>query len=148
VKSQILSILNATGCLILTAVVIALWIHERSLNHSLENANARIFSAETALKTETQLADALERDITALKESIKATQESAVRTSLLLDEKEALTSSLQTEVTASREQMTVWQAALTERDNKLRELSTELANTRARLDTAVARLKAAAAPQQ
>lgn len=145
-KPPILPILNAIGCLILTALVVILWNHERSLNRALELANVRVTKTQTLFDTETQRATALERDISVLKESIQATQESAEKTSGLLDQKESQNQTLQSEISAAREQVTVWQSSLTERDTKLRELSGELTSTRSRLDSAVAKLKAGAAP--
>jgi chromosome segregation ATPase len=146
VKRSLFPALNAIGCLILTGLVVAQWNHHRALDFSLSQTKSQLSNATTLAKAETVRATTLERDITVLKESIKATQEAAERSNRLLDEKELQITSLQAELTSTREQVTIWQTALAERDSKLKDLSAELSATRARLDAAIAKLKAAAAP--
>lgn len=137
-KSRVLPILNAIGCLILTALVVVLWNRERIADQALSNLKSELRTAHEQTATEAKRAADLERDIAALKESIASSQRAAA-------EQATQSSGLQNEVSAARDQLKTWQVALAERDAKLRALSAELAATRQRLDAAIAQLKAAGA---
>ena len=144
VKSRVLPLLNAIGCLILTGVIVLQWRKERTLDEAVAQLGAGLHTAKGQAATEAKRAAALERDIAVLKESIEATQQAAEAASRLLAEKEARVSALETETASAREQLTLWQNAVTMRDQKLRDLVAELTATRRRLDEAAAKLNAAA----
>jgi chromosome segregation ATPase len=144
VKSRVLPLLNAIGCLILTGVIVLQWRKERTLDEAVAQLGAGLHTANGQAATEAKRAAALERDIAVLKESIEATQQAAEAASRLLAEKEARVSALETETASAREQLTLWQNAVTMRDQKLRDLVAELTATRRRLDEAAAKLNAAA----
>lgn len=143
-KSRILPILNAVGCLALTGVILLQWSKERKLETSLDARLIELAAAKDQAAAESQRAGNLERDIAVLKESIEATQTAAESASRALAERDLENQALVGEVTAAREQLITWQAALAERDAKIRELGADLTATRQRLDAAVAKLKVAA----
>lgn len=142
-KSRILPILNAIGCLALTGVVLLQWTKERALEASLDVRLHELAEAKDQAASEVQRSADLERDILALKESLEATQKAAETTQLALAERGAKATANADEITAAREKIATWQAAIAGRDEKIRELDTELAATRGRLEAAVARLKTA-----
>lgn len=137
-KSRVLPIINAIGCLVLAVLVVVQWTRERAADQVLSNLKSELRVSREQTATEAQRAADLERDIAALKESIASSQRAAA-------EQATQSSTYQNEVSAARDQLKTWQAALTERDAKLRALSAELAATRQRLDNAVGRLSAAGA---
>jgi chromosome segregation ATPase len=144
VKARFLPILNAIGCLALTALVITQWGKERKRAHETEKLRIQLFASSENLAEANRRNAALERDITALKESIAAIQQSAEAATRTLAEESGKTGTLETELTAAREQIKTWEAAIAERDAKLRELNSDLTASRARLNEAIAKLKAAA----
>jgi chromosome segregation ATPase len=143
VKSRVLPILNAIGCLVLTALVASQWLKERKSDQVLIATQSELSAAKEFSASETQRATALERDIAVLKESIEATQKSAEQAARAAAEKTTAAIALETEVTAARGQVKTWETALAERDAKLRSLDAELIATRKRLDAAIAELKSA-----
>lgn len=143
-KSRILPILNAIGCLALTGVVLLQWNKERAIEASLDARLHELAEVREQAASEAKRSANLERDIGVLKESVEATQKAAEAATLALAERDARALELTEEINAAREQIVTWQAAITERDAKIRELGGELTATRQRLDAAVARLKAAA----
>jgi chromosome segregation ATPase len=145
VKSRVLPILNAIGCLVLTGLVASQWLRERESDQALIATQRELSAAKEFSTSETKRASALERDIAVLKESIEATQKSAEEAATAAAAKTTEASALSAEITAAREQIKTWEAALAERDTKLRSLDAELTATRQRLDAAIAKLKAAGA---
>ena len=144
--ARTLPIINAIGCLALTIIVIAQWRKERVADGNLTALRSELATAKTQAAGEAAHRAALERDIVVLKETIAATQQAAESSAHALTEKDALAIRLQAELDAARAQVTAWEAALKERDDRIRSLDADLAATRKRLDEAVARLKAAAKP--
>ena len=140
-----LTILNAVGCLVLTGLVVAQWMKERSMHEDLTAVNRQLATARDEVAKEALRRVALERDIAMLKEAIESTQKAAESTTRELSEKSTLASGLQTELTAAREQVTQWEAALKARDERIQSLTGDLSATRKRLDEAIAKLKAAGA---
>lgn len=144
-KSRVLPILNAIGCLVLTGVIFIQWQRERAAGESLAKLKTELHAANDLAADETKRADGLERDIAVLKESMEATQKAAEASARLMEEKTAQAAGLETEVTAAREQLKTWEAAIAARDEKLRALDAQLTATRQRLDEAIAKLKEAGA---
>lgn len=143
-KSRVLPILNAIGCLVLTALVASQWLKERKSDQVLIATQSELSAAKEFSASESQRATVLERDIAVLKESIAATQKSAEEAALAAATNATAANVLETEVTAAREQVKAWEAALAERDAKLRSLDAELIATRQRLDAAITKLKSTA----
>ena len=138
-----LPILNAIGCLALTCLVVAQWRKERSVDEALNTARGDLAAARSLAATATTERDAMTRDITVLKDALSATQLAAETTTHALTEKDQLVTTLQTDLTTARAQVTTWQAALTTRDERLRALDAQLAATRQRLNEAIAKLREA-----
>ena len=144
-KSRVLPILNAVGCLILSALILIQWQRERAAGASLAKLKTELTTAHDLAASETQRATGLERDIAVLKESIEATQKAAESSARLMEEKTTQTASLEVEISTAREQVKTWETAIAARDEKLLTLAAELTATRKRLDEAIAKLKEASA---
>lgn len=140
-----LPLLNAIGCLALTGLVVAQWSKERSMRDELADTKAKLSLSLQQTDEEVKHRTALERDIAVLKETIESAQKAAESSTKDLVEKDSTVTRLQTELTAAREQITVWEAAMKTRDEQIRTLNDNLAATRKRLDEAIAKLKAAGA---
>ncbi len=141
-KSGVLPILNAIGCLALAAVVAMQWQREQILDLTLTNLRVELATAYDEASSEKKHVNDLERDIAVLKETLSTTQQSAAAAAHTLADQATQIPSLQADLTAAREQVKTWQAALAERDEKLRALDAELIATRQRLTEAIAKLKA------
>lgn len=144
-SARALAILNAIGCLVLTALVVAQWRRERVSDATITELRSGLFAAQTQAADEAKHRAALERDIAVLKETIESARQASESSAQALVEKDALATKLQTELDAAREQVATWQAALATRDERIRSLDANLAATRKRLDEAIARLKDAGA---
>jgi chromosome segregation ATPase len=143
--SRTLPIINAIGCLVLTGVVVLQWRKERALDASLYGLRTELSAARGKADEEAKRRAALERDIEVLKDSIASTQQAAESVTRNLVEKDQAAAQLQTELNAAREQLTLWEAALKARDERIVTLDANLAATRKRLDEAVAKLRSAGA---
>ena len=141
---RFLTILNAIGCLVLTGLVMAQWFKERSIHQELTTVQRQLADSRKVSKQESQRRGALERDITVLKEAMESSQKAAESTIRELSEKSTLASDLEKELTAARVQLTAWETAVIDRDERIKSLNADLAATRQRLDQAIAKLKAAA----
>ena len=144
-KSRVLPVINAIGCLVLTSLVAGQWLRERESNQSLAATQGELIVAKEFSSSETKRATALERDIAVLKEAIEATQKSAEEAAQAAATKTTEASTLEAEITAAREQIKTWEAAIALRDSTLRDLNDKLTATRKQLDAAIAQLKAAGA---
>lgn len=143
--SRVLPIINAIGCLAITGLVVVQWRVERVSHRAIGNLQSELATSREQTAEENRRRLALERDIAALKEAVEATQQSAEEATRKFAEQENLAANLQTEITAAREQITAWEAAIKTRDERIRVLDKELAATRQRLDEAIAKLKEAGA---
>lgn len=140
-KSRVLPILNAIGCLILTGVVLGQWKKEHALVSEVVAMETQLGALREQAAAEAARSTGLVRDISLLKESIEAVQRSAEQSAGALAAKEIETGDLQAETTAAREQLKVWEEAVATRDTRLRDLGEQLAATRARLDEAITKLR-------
>jgi chromosome segregation ATPase len=140
-----LPVINAIGCLVLTGVMVLQWRKERALDASMHGLRTELAAARVKADEEAKRRAALERDIEVLKDSIASTQQAAESVTRNLVEKDQAAAQLQTELNAAREQLTLWEAALKARDERIVSLDANLAATRKRLDEAVAKLKSAGA---
>jgi chromosome segregation ATPase len=141
VKSRILPVLNAIGCVILTGLVVGQWRKEHTMVRQTMALEGQLRAVREQAAADVARATALELDIAVLKESIEAVQKSAEQSVAALGAKEIEVSGLQSESIAAREQLKVWEEAITARDTRLRELNRDLTATRARLDEAISKLK-------
>ena len=144
-KSRFLPFINALGCLALAGVILVQWNKERALDGTISQLRSELSEARAAADAQRQRMASLERDISVLKESLEATQQAMEVATRALEEKEAVGELLVGELAAVRAQVALWQEAIVGRDEKIRELGEELVATRARLDTALVRLKEAGA---
>jgi len=140
-----LPIVNAIGCLALTGLVVAQWRKERSMHDELADTKAKLSLSLQQTDEEIKHRKALERDIAVLKETIESAQKAAETSTKDLVEKDRTVTQLQAELTAAREQVTVWEAAMKSRDEQIRTLDSNLAATRKRLEEAIGKLKDAGA---
>lgn len=144
-KFPALPLLNAFGCLLLVGLVVAQWQRERVTQGELVALRTGLVTATTRAAEESKRCSALERDLGVLKEAIAATQQAAETTARDLTGKSIQVTELQTELATAREQVTAWETALKNRDERIAHLSADLTATRARLAEAIAKLKAAGA---
>ena len=148
-KSRVLPILNAIGCLILAGLVVTQWRLERAHLRDMQNLKSELTTSQENLTNEVKRSTALERDITALKESIEATQQAAEAATRSLNAQNSQAEALKTELANTREQAAIqikaWEEAIATRDAKLQSLNNDLTATRARLDEAIGKLKSAGA---
>lgn len=140
-----LPIVNAIGCLALTGLVVVQWRKERSMHDELADTKAKLSLSLQQTEEEVKHRKALERDIAVLKETIESAQKAAEASTKDIVEKDRTVTQLQAELTAAREQVTVWEAAMKSRDEQIRTLDGNLAATRKRLEEAIEKLKAAGA---
>ena len=144
-NARVLPILNAIGCLVLTGLVAVQWLKERALNQDIDGLGNQLSEARRQAADEASRRSALERDIAVLKEAIESTQRAAETAAGDLAAKQQLADKLQADLTAATGQVAAWEAALKERDERIRQLDSDLAAARQRLDEAIAKLKAAGA---
>lgn len=144
-KSPILPILNAIGCLALTGLVVAQWTKERSHLGDIQKLQSQLVISQQKLAEESKQSAALEKDITALKESIELNRKDSEQAAVVLIDQSRQTEQFQTELSAARQQIKTWEAAISERDAELRHLNADLNATRERLNEAISKLKAAGA---
>ena len=142
-KSRVLPILNAVGCLALTALVVIQWKREHQSGIATAALRKELAASRFETAEESKRRAALEHDITLLKESIEATQQAAEQSARALEEKEHLVTTLQSELAAAREQVVAWEEAIKQRDERITTLTGQLDQTRKRLDEAIARLREA-----
>jgi predicted regulator of Ras-like GTPase activity (Roadblock/LC7/MglB family) len=142
VKSRLLPILNAVGCLALTGLVISQWQQDRHQQRVLQQLRSAAVTNAQQLATEVAHSETLGRDIAVLKQSITATQTAAESAAHQLAEQNLQAGDFKSQLTAASEQVELWKTALAERDRKLIEQSNELLATRKRLDEAIAKLNA------
>lgn len=140
-----LPLVNAIGCLALTGLVVAQWFRERSMRDELVQTQAKLSLSLQQTDEETKRRAALERDIAVLKETIESAQKAAEVSTNDIVEKDRTVTQLQADLTAAREQVTVWEVAMKTRDEQIRALGNNLSATRKRLEEAIAKLKAAGA---
>ncbi len=144
-KSRVLPILNAVGCLALSGLIATQWRKERADLADISLLRSELTSTRDRLAEGATHAAALAQDIAALKETLGIARKSNEEATRILAGKNTQTENLQTELSAAREQVKSWEAAIAARDAKLRDLNAELTATRARLNEAIAKLKAAGA---
>jgi chromosome segregation ATPase len=137
--------INAVGCLILAGVLVAQWSHEHTLGQTINQLSSELQTAHEKAANDAKRMAALDRDIVVLKESIESTKKAADEAATGLAGRDAQIIALKAQVSAKNDQIKTWQNAIASRDAKLREQNTEMIAARAKLDSAISRLKAAGA---
>ncbi|NJR42779.1 MAG: hypothetical protein HC767_09050 [Akkermansiaceae bacterium] len=143
--NRFLPILNLIGCLILLGVLLAQWLKERGMSQKISALNQQLVISRNESVAERMRASALENDVAQLKESVestvKARQETEAAMEKLIAEHQAQARRATSSDQSNQEQLKTWEAAIAERDAKLRELSNTLTATRSRLDEAIKNYK-------
>lgn len=143
---RFLPILNLVGCVLVTGVILAQWRKEQQLGNQVKAISQELVASHDQTAEAEKRATALEGDVAQLKESIEAT---AAANRLAEAENVRVTTEhhekMNALITAAEGQAQTWQAAIAERDAKIKELGSSLSATRTRLNEAIAKLKEAGA---
>ena len=139
-----LALVNAAGCLGLGLLLVMEWRKELALVERIHDLKASVVTAGDHLAAQRERTEMLEHDQTLLKESIESMQKAAEATGKVLVERDGQVAALEAQNAALEAQLKVWQAAIAERDERIRALNSDLTNARRHLDEAIAKLTAAA----
>ena len=140
-----LTLVNAAGCLLLGLLLVLQWRKEWSLDENIQVLKASLVAARDLHAAERERAEMLEREQEQLKDSIESMQEAAETSGRQVAERDAQVAELAARIEILNEQIKTWQAAITQRDDRIRALNADLTASRQRLDQAIAKLKAAGA---
>ena len=147
--SRFLPLLNLVGCLLISGIILAQWLKERGLNAKIDYLNRQLVFSREQSEAETKRATALEHDIVQLKESIESTVKARKETedamAKMIADQKAQIDIVATANQSNQEQVKIWEKSIADRDEKIRVLDAGLTATRARLEEAIAKLKAAGA---
>jgi chromosome segregation ATPase len=147
--SRFLPLLNLVGCLLISGLIFAQWLKERSLHTRIKELNQQLVATREQHDAEVKRATALENDIAQLKEAIESTAqartEMADAMAKLVAESQVHATTVATANQSNLEQVKIWENAIADRDAKIRELNSSLTATRERLNEAIAKLKEAGA---
>ena len=147
--SRFLPLLNLVGCLLISGIILAQWLKERGLNAKIDHLNRQLVFSREQSEEETKRATALEHDIVQLKDSIESTVKARKETedamAKMIADQKAQIDIVATANQSNQEQVKIWEKSIADRDEKIRVLDAGLTATRARLDEAIAKLKAAGA---
>ena len=147
--SRFLPLLNLVGCLLISGIILAQWLKERGLNAKIDYLNRQLVFSREQSEAETKRATALEQDIVQLKDSIESTVKARKETedamAKMIADQKAQIDIVATANQSNQEQVKIWEKSIADRDEKIRVLDAGLTATRARLDEAIAKLKAAGA---
>ncbi|KAB2640017.1 MAG: hypothetical protein DVB25_04655 [Verrucomicrobia bacterium] len=135
-----LMLVNAAGCVILGLLLVLQWRKERTLVGRIDDLQASWVAAQDASAATRERAETLEREQAMLKESIASLQHALAASGQLLAQRDAQVAVQNQQLATCEAQLKTWQAAVALRDERLRALTTDLANARHRLDEAIARL--------
>ncbi len=151
--SRLLPLLNLTGCLLITGIIVFQWLKERGLDQRIDTLNRQLVATRDQYDAEKSRATTLEGDVAQLKESIESTVNARKETedamAKMIAEREAQAAAAAGAVATTQQtvqqQTEIWEKALAERDAKIRDLNASLTATRSRLDEAISKLKEAGA---
>jgi chromosome segregation ATPase len=144
-NARFLTFVNTVGCFVLISLVLLQWRKERGLESSMMALVGERDAARQEWDEVEARRVALERDVTALKDALTSAQQAAEQTAGELSAMSDLTTQKNRELDDARTQMSTWQKALAERDQRIQSLQADLATARTRLDVAIQRLKQAGA---
>ena len=153
-NGRALTLMNAAGCAVLGLLLILQWHKERRLDGRIQELKVSLVAARDQHAAARERAEVLEREQAMLKESIESLQQAAAHSGKLLAERDSQNAELEIEVATLEsqlaildEQLTTWRRAVTQRDERIRALTADLASARRRLEEAIAKLKGAAPPR-
>ncbi len=138
-----LALVNAAGCLVLGLLLILQWRKELSLVERMQVLKADVMAARDQHAAARERAQMLDGEQQLLKQSIMSLQQAAEATARHLAERDAQVAELTARSVTLDAQIKTWQAAISQRDERIRALGADLTAARRRLDEAVAKLKAA-----
>ena len=137
--------INAIGCLALVALVVVQWRGEYVSGRELANLKNSLAEANTKAAEETARCVALERDLQVLKDAAEQSGKAVESGKSVAMTKDARIAELEAALKHAGGDVGKWQAAIAQRDDRIRKLEAEVAEARRRLIEAVAKLKAAGA---
>jgi hypothetical protein len=137
--------INAIGCLVLVALVVVQWRGEYVSGRELANLRTSLAEANAKTAAETARCVALERDLQVLKEAAEQSGKAVESSKSVTMTKDARIVELEAALKQAGGDVDKWQAAIAQRDDRIRKLEDEVAEARRRLNEAVAKLKAAGA---
>ncbi|RYD23488.1 MAG: hypothetical protein EOP88_04055 [Verrucomicrobiaceae bacterium] len=148
--SRILPVVNLVGCVLITGIIVFQWVKERVVHLQIEDLNKELVAARDEVSSEKARVLALKNDVSQLKDSVESTVQARKEAEETIARMTAEQNARVAEQTAAaqkimQEQTQVWEKAIADRDERIRELGTTLSATRARLDAAVQKLKEAGA---
>jgi len=139
--TRILMILNAIGCLLLTAVVVGQWVREHKLKAQLDQLQHEVGSMQLQVAEQIEKREGLERDVEMLKDSLGQAQKAIESKDALVAEREVVIGKLKQESESAQKQLEIWNRAVEDRDRRIQSLGADLLEARKRLDAAIGQLK-------
>ena len=134
-------ILNAIGCLLLTAVVAGQWVHEHRLRGQLGQLQREVGSMQMQVDEQMKKREGLERDVEMLKDSLGQDRKAIEDKDVLVAEREVAIGKLKQESELAQKQLEVWNKAVEDRDRRIQSLNANLLEASKRLDDAIGQLK-------
>jgi predicted nucleic acid-binding Zn-ribbon protein len=142
VNGRSLAWLNAAGCLVLSALVVLQWRKELTLDGRIQQLQSQLVAARDQVAAGHERVGMMERDQELLKESIASMQQAADAAAKQLALRDGQVAELEARLVTLDSQINTWQAAINQRDERIRTLDADLTSARRRLDEAIAKLKA------
>lgn len=136
---------NAIGCMVLVALVVVQWRGEYVSGRELASLRISLSEANAKTAEETARCVALERDLQVLKEAAEQSGKAVESGKSVAMTKDARIAELEAALKQAVGDVGKWQAAIAQRDDRIRKFEAEVAESRRRLNEAVAKLKAAGA---
>jgi DNA repair exonuclease SbcCD ATPase subunit len=151
-SARVFAILNAVGCLCLSAFIFVQWFSGNAVEKELTGARRSLRDEQNAHFETHERATRLEADVAGFKASLDSLQASAVESEKALAERVKEAEAMQATLIQNSAQAKVYEEAIKARDEalkirdeRLKELNEALVATRKRLDEAIVRLKEAGA---
>jgi len=141
-STRVLMILNAIGCLLLTAVVVGQWAREHALKMQIKGLQYDIGSLQIRVDEEIQKREGVERDVVMLKDSLDQARKAIEVKDAQFAEREVVVGKLKQEIELTQKQLEVWNKAVEDRDRRIQLLNANLLEASKRLDEAIGQLKA------
>ncbi|MEI6675221.1 MAG: hypothetical protein WCO57_08600 [Verrucomicrobiota bacterium] len=139
-----MALVNAAGCLVLGLLLVMEWRKNLALVERTHDLKVSMVTAGDQLAAERERTEILQHEQTLLKESIESMQKAAEATGKVLAERDGQVAALEAQTATLEAQLKTWQAAIAERDERIRTLNSDLTNARRCLNEAIAKLKAVA----
>ena len=129
--------INLFGALALAALCVVQWQRDRRLNLQVNRLEKARMELEEKYSEQQKTAAGLASDLSRFKEQFKEIHDEATETVGKLRKSEQENAQLQTERDQLKASVTNWAAAVTARDERLREVNERLRDTAARLNDSV-----------